>query len=1650
MSTPARFSDGQYKNWLKCSHSLIIMKEALHDYIDNEVNKLHGDIQLKVSSISCGSPTVTQCGCCSWKNIKITGGKHGNWYINCKNSICDKWLPHILAIHVDPQNPTINWKNADISKWPIDGYQVAKIYMPKGQDKTTKMPEELDSPAILSLMKYCNWFRKDLPNTQILFDLIDIRNKVLHSGDLKVADADKNCWIDLMIQLLSDLNIHGDVKTEVQMLKREDIDINFRETEIRVLQNLVSGLANDLTLVKDDMECLQKLQSQLSEEVEHLRENSTETTRNVDTLDTDIQRMKASLDELKIISDKMMTFFDKNPDIYDIEITEIIRNNAKNVQEQQGNLSRLETELLNVKVRLSKLEDEVKLLRTNQEEANKELKGLKKQFEEQKEHDEQSSLQKGAPRKKRPETDGLKQLKYHTEDKLDTLKRLQYIPTKQAEIAKTLLERNRSVVIKGNPGEGKTTTALHLIDNEIYRDKRVVLNYPKEWKKVDTDSVDIVVIEDIFGQFDLDPARLQEWIVYLPTIQEHIDVGKISVIVTTRVDILLKAYSNVESLKLFSDDISLTLSSEQLTNSEKTSIFNRELQRHKRNMEEDGKKECIINFGGLIGFPQCCALFSGDIKSFDRGPEFFRSPERFFVANITELDNTRFLCLAFLFCNGKLWEEHLSPETMPETGKCLLMELAFHLHIPEKEASITLLRLAYDSFLDLYIVKSMSYDYTSYVEKSCIKFTHATVCEAVGKILGDRCVEMVIKYGNSDYLYQRTYTAPAKDGTSQNVFIPVSVYRSLAKRMVYDVVHVNRGLVVSIVKYSAFRQHNFLKELKCELLKDNLNKSFFMSVQNLYLPFYEDYDGYDDNNDDDNNDDDNDDDDDDNDDDDVFDLSERKYKKSDSSKEKCDTFMQYILKSDVAVVRLVSSQLLEFLACPHTCSKKRSKCWQCREKTKLLELALYYHHFEIADKLITMNACYTHVCLCNTARHGDLERVQTILETLKRRHVFNPGCKEAKDALFRAYVSENQNLIDLLLKEHIILDSRHVVDAVRHGNMKVIIEVVEHLKFHKKWNPHWEKPSRYIYWNCFTSYWQFNDVKKQSPCSTALILACFHETFDMADYLLKNEVQGSMYMLLGVSQWSSQQVVARMIQALKDSNSWNPMCDEATEALENAYTVKRFSVCDLLVQEGVSLTMKTLTNLVDGASFEYITKTIQNMKDTDNWDPKCDVACKALEMAYRYQHHDVCDLLVQEGVSLTMKNLSDMVHIVSFESIKKSIKNMKDTDNWDPKCDDASKALEKAYKYQKYDVCDLLVAEGFSLTMKNLLDMVFLVPFEYIKKAIQNMQVMNNWNPMCDLASKALKTAYGFSKYNVCDLLVEEGVSLTMKNLSNMVYGISFESIKKAIQNMKKTDIWDCKSDEAYSVLESAYRYRKNDVCELLIQEGVSLQMSNLPNMVHSISFEYIKKEIKNMKDTGTWDPKCDDASKALAIAYRERKYDVCDLLFEEGVSLTMKNLLDVVFGVSLDNFKKAIQNMKDTNNWDPKCDYASKALENAYRYQYYDVCDLLVEEGVSLTMQYLPYIVCSKSFVYIKNAIQKMKDTNNWDSKCDDANKALENAYRNQNYNVCDLLFKEEISITMKNIRDLVHSLSFESIKKAIQNMKDTDNWDPKCDGSS
>ncbi|KAL3888333.1 hypothetical protein ACJMK2_000703 [Sinanodonta woodiana] len=361
MSVPQRFNESEYINWLKCTNAFIILKEGLHPFIDTGVKKLHTNVKQKVISFLSESIGTIQCKHCSSNDIfykGATGRSSAQWIIKCPSSVCDVWLDEILTFHTEPDKRSINWTNSDISKWDTDPYEIAKVFMPKGLDRKTKLPEELDIPAILSLLKYCKYFMKYVPNTRLLTDLIDVRNILYHSGSFKVTDAQKDKWIDMMSQLVMDLNLPVTVRNGMYMLKKEEISIKFEDMETRALMNMVTLLQCDIEEVKNKTVSIQEIQSQLSVQTHTNIDDISDTRMKTNTLETDMKEVKTILTELSKKSDKIADFLEHN-DIKGKDLLGVVGSNKKNIIELRSRQYEVEKNILDIKSDLSSVKEQV-------------------------------------------------------------------------------------------------------------------------------------------------------------------------------------------------------------------------------------------------------------------------------------------------------------------------------------------------------------------------------------------------------------------------------------------------------------------------------------------------------------------------------------------------------------------------------------------------------------------------------------------------------------------------------------------------------------------------------------------------------------------------------------------------------------------------------------------------------------------------------------------------------------------------------------------------------------------------------------------------------------------------------------------------------------------------------------------------------------------------------------------------------------------------------------------------------------------------------------------------------------------------------------------------------------------------------------------
>lgn len=112
--------------------------------------------------------------------------------------MCTEWKREILRHHVN-RNGDVHWGNCQPGLWPVDAWEVAKAFMPRGlADK--RGPEECDAVALLSLINSCDHFRVDRKKVT---EVIKCRNEIMHSSEMKVSST----WLrDFQIKIQNFLN----------------------------------------------------------------------------------------------------------------------------------------------------------------------------------------------------------------------------------------------------------------------------------------------------------------------------------------------------------------------------------------------------------------------------------------------------------------------------------------------------------------------------------------------------------------------------------------------------------------------------------------------------------------------------------------------------------------------------------------------------------------------------------------------------------------------------------------------------------------------------------------------------------------------------------------------------------------------------------------------------------------------------------------------------------------------------------------------------------------------------------------------------------------------------------------------------------------------------------------------------------------------------------------------------------------------------------------------------------------------------------------------------------------------------------------------------------------------------------------------------
>ncbi|KAK3589419.1 hypothetical protein CHS0354_020748 [Potamilus streckersoni] len=1591
--------DKEYSNWLKLTLALYYMKSGLHTFIQDEVNCLHETLVNKIyvgKKVSHNLCTICHASLAKRKNRKWTFPK------NCK--FCNRWFDELLALHTNSTSEKIYWNNSDVPSWPFKPWECAKVFMPRGQQPSNVGPVHCDAQALLMLLGNCKHFQPklSLQGQSLPHAISVIRNKVIHDGEMKISDADRRNYLQQIIQLLEDpiiLKSNKDCKDAVSKIRKIDndsLDISFNlEFEMTALRSAVNECRLQLGVQEKTLDTV----NSLKEEYEQLSRRLVDFENRLDTIEMDVQSSKMQTDtvltlhgvrldtiERDVQSSKMQT--DTVLTLHGVRLDTIER-------DVQSSKMQTDTVLTLHGVRLDTIERDVQSSKM-QTDTVLTLHGVRLDTIEENMQSVGTELQKLKTSESRNEESAeLKQLKQSTENLLDTVRQIPFVPTKQAEKVRCHLQQHNWVTIQGNPGEGKTRTALKLLDEFGVYGRRVLVRRPIDWMKVDTKYVDFVFIEDIFGRFDLESNYLEEWLGYLQDIEKH-NMVKLKVVITTRADILSKSLSKLGMLKFFRKNNVKILSSEKLENYEKKNMLESMLNNRTRNIDNELLFQCCQNFKGPLGFPQCCSLFSGEEDLFKKGPEFFSKPEEFFHENIKIYTKQNLLLFAFLFCNeGSFQEEIISPGPMPQENVEQLQDLAHWLGLKDDIPLTTLLRNQRCYYSGVYIERS----------GPCIRFTHATIYEAVGNVLAKEAPEIVIKYCSTDFLFQRMhYENDHTDGTDQ-ICISDSLNGMLADRIISkELEKLNNE---RFAHFSYLNHREFVKIFSEKLSHVNKTEKFLRIESSRYM--------------------------------------------NDGNKQLdgiCSTILQHCLRrnpeTDSVTVMFLFDTFLKFLSCAKSCG-----CWKCVETQNLLELSLYYGHFDITQKLLELKAVLTPVSLCNAARHDNEKIVQFILENLKRGGKFDPREELVKMSLYRAFISGSWSVVDLLLKEGILLDIENLERTVREGNYTAVAAVIKHLKSNGHW-PNADKSNRI-------------DVNLPTSLGIPIVLKVAYclEKYDVADLLVKEGVHVEMHMLHSVVKDCSSEAVKEMVKLLKGGNKWDPQSKWALKAMKVCTSLESFidgqeEKVKLLCNEGMTfLSIHSLPYLVCYKP-SSAKKLVQFLIDKETWVTQSFVCkVKALENVFMYERNELFELLISNGVKLTMESLPNLVKRASDESnvISTVIQHLKVHNNWEPYSPLASMALLEAITWKKKCIRNLLKREGCNISQKHLpCDLMKLVtqtsennagePFEEFDDLNEKKEKMSNTD-----ATEALQEAFMFENARWCNQLIKGGVALSTKDLFEVVWRASDNAIINIVKHLKEKKTWKANSEHASGSLMVLFIRQKTKLCDLLIEEGVTLDMSNLAGIVQFASDSVINTVINYLKDKKKLDPKSNGALHALNQAIRKGRTELCELLFREGFRNGMTDLPDVVKITSDDFIIKVINHLKDTMEWDPKSSAAFDALEWACRDGRTDLCNRLLQEGVRNSMRDLCDVIRVKntSQVCIMEVIRYLKVTMEWDPESSAALDALKWACRDGRTDLCELLFHEGVRNSMIDLLDVVKYTSDNFIIKVINHLKDTLEWDPK-----
>ena len=172
MEQQFELNDPLYKNWIKVGLGLKYANDMLHTFISNSIAQFRCVVLSGNSTTTCNQCTLLNIlPCCATNffcSFNADGCKLHNNLDNsktfrpCPNNVCDKLQQAIAHEHISRRGP--NWTGSDPKQWCSNVWEIAKCFMPYGNENKHDY-SEFDFSGIISMIMNAKFIQGDLPVT---------------------------------------------------------------------------------------------------------------------------------------------------------------------------------------------------------------------------------------------------------------------------------------------------------------------------------------------------------------------------------------------------------------------------------------------------------------------------------------------------------------------------------------------------------------------------------------------------------------------------------------------------------------------------------------------------------------------------------------------------------------------------------------------------------------------------------------------------------------------------------------------------------------------------------------------------------------------------------------------------------------------------------------------------------------------------------------------------------------------------------------------------------------------------------------------------------------------------------------------------------------------------------------------------------------------------------------------------------------------------------------------------------------------------------------------------------------------------------------------------------------------------------------------